>query len=249
MIETEKAVRSAHLDLRRLPALSKQLIDKTELPARYKAARKALQECSRLDELKDISDKHAAIAHYAKQIKDDSLLYYAERIKLRAFERIGELLKEIPGYDDRKAVAKQNGIDVNTANRAFDAAHMPKRVYDKMIEQTPPPSRSRLADTGRGYIPKSTHWKTREGFRRYLEREERVKHTPNKRAEELAEYLKSVTTDLSDFLSDGCGGKFTMAQIARSVDPADIGYYIGKLYPLLHMLEEFKDNLPLEETV
>jgi hypothetical protein len=66
------------------------------LPESYKQALAALEACDRIDECRTWADKAAAMASYARQAKNHSLEHYAQRIRLRAVRRMGELLKEIP---------------------------------------------------------------------------------------------------------------------------------------------------------
>lgn len=216
-----------------------------DFPALYTAARTALSKLVQIDEIKDIGDKHAAIELYAKQSKDESLMRYAQRIKLRAFERIGELLKEIPNESERHGLAKKYGIAIVTARRAFEAAHIPKRVRDQMIESTPVPSAKRLADAGDGYIPrKPTAWNPR--FRRHVDREEGVKAPPKKRAQEVVDYLRAVREDLlGTFCDDGCDGKYTLTQLAMAVDTDDAAEAHDVLRAVARALESFRQALPV----
>jgi hypothetical protein len=66
------------------------------LPATYESAKRALAECSRIDECQDWADKAAAVASYARQARDETLFSLATRIKARALDRCGELLRQIP---------------------------------------------------------------------------------------------------------------------------------------------------------
>ncbi|MBS0366715.1 MAG: hypothetical protein JSR67_12920 [Proteobacteria bacterium] len=132
------------------------------LPATYEAAQKALSECSRVDEVKDWADKAAALASYAKQAKDHSLLTLAQRIQARAVRRCGELLEQVPKANGanqnirdgavpkvtRESAATDAGLSERQRKTALRVANVPSEDFERQIESANPPTVTELAQRG-----------------------------------------------------------------------------------------------------
>lgn len=131
-----------------------------KLPATYTAARKALAECSRVDECQEWANKAAALASYARQAKDESLRRMADRIQARATRRCGELLKQVPAArggwpsdsqgvtTSRKEAAREAGLNHGQASRAINVANVPAEEFERHVEADPPTPMYKIAQLG-----------------------------------------------------------------------------------------------------
>jgi hypothetical protein len=151
------------LDHAMLPAVAD-----APLPRVYENARTALAECSSLDECQSWADKAAALASYARQANDDSLLTLAKRIQGRAVRRAGELLKQIPpahGANQniregalpnvltRESAATDAGMSEHQRKTALRVASVDAAEFESAIESPTPPTITEIAEAGRKKQP------------------------------------------------------------------------------------------------
>lgn len=136
---------------------------RARLPATYQAAQKAIAKCSRIDECKMWSDKAAALASYARQARDQTLKIMAERIRVRAVRRCGELLKQVPsgqgsknqhgqlrdGAATRQKAAEDAGLSERQRVTALRLATIPTPKFEAFLESDSPPTVTELAELGR----------------------------------------------------------------------------------------------------
>lgn len=111
---------------------------------RYEAARSALAEAHRVDEVKDIRDKAEAMAAYARQAKDSELIQYATEIKVRAERRCGELLAHTAATGERASRGKPSetshastlsdmGLTRDESSRYQQLAAMPADHFETAV--------------------------------------------------------------------------------------------------------------------
>jgi hypothetical protein len=125
---------------------------------RYRSNADALiTECSRIDECQEWADKAAAMASYARQSEDDTLEKMARRIRARAIERCGELLKQIAAAKNQHDAAKnaggsgtpgkgrlatpaRAGLSRDQALAAIRVANVPKEEFEAVVESDDSPT-------------------------------------------------------------------------------------------------------------
>jgi hypothetical protein len=125
---------------------------------KYEAAKFALSECVRVDEVKDIRDKSAAIAAAARIAKDKQLEIDASEIRIRAERRLGQMLaeqkageglnkgakagrlpnggtrQEPPLRDDKPTLA-EIGIPKKLSSRSQALAAIPEDEFEETLEE------------------------------------------------------------------------------------------------------------------
>lgn len=108
---------------------------------RFEAARQALAEAQRVDEVKDIRDKAEAMAAYARQAKDTELIQYATEIKVRAERRCGEMLRAtVERGGDRRSGSRSKhttlndlGLTRDESSRYQKLAAMPEKHFEAAV--------------------------------------------------------------------------------------------------------------------
>jgi hypothetical protein len=117
----------------------------------FERAKAALAECRRVDQAKDVRDKAAGMAAYARMAADHSLEADAVEIRMRATRRIDELVKlqdasiglnrgglrrglENNPRDDRPTLDSQ-GIDKNLANEARKLGALSENEFEDAIKK------------------------------------------------------------------------------------------------------------------
>lgn len=147
-------------------------IANAKLPETYERAKTTMAECSRIDECWDWANKAEALASYAKQADDDTLLTMATRIKARAIRRCGELYQQLPpalggrpatekpmspgAQVSRSQVAREVGMSPRQKNTALRVANIPPRAFEAAVESEKPPTVKALAAMGTQRRPVNT---------------------------------------------------------------------------------------------
>lgn len=101
----------------------------------------------------------SALQSYARQIGDDTLLNFAKRIKGRAVQQMGKILKEIPASkggqpthdgngSSRTVAAKDAGLSERQQITAIRVASIPPEQFAQQIESENVPSITALAEQG-----------------------------------------------------------------------------------------------------
>src|SRR5258708_11116803 len=137
-------------------ALAVGVAAKLNLPEKYRAARQALAECMRVDEVKTMRDKALAMEVYALQQKDPNLIAASVYIRKRAERRIGELMEE-----ERKAGGIKEGRPKKRVAGGPVYVDLEKRGIDKHLADrapTPPPRQQRKLKAQRNSRAK-TAWR------------------------------------------------------------------------------------------
>lgn len=114
------------------------------LPLRYDAARAAIAECKSYDEVRDWSDKAAALQEYARRAGDRTMEMDCAEIRVRAARRQGELIGELRAAGKiRDGAGKHNritiadlGMDRRESMLAQQMAAIPADQFEERISKS-----------------------------------------------------------------------------------------------------------------
>jgi hypothetical protein len=125
-------------------ALAKRADSDVALP-RYDDMCRAISECHRVDDAKDIRDKAEALRAYAKKANNRQAEVEFADIKLQAERKCGELLKEMavsgervkgrPEKESQDATLSQLGISRDESSRFQQIAAVPKKQFDAALAE------------------------------------------------------------------------------------------------------------------
>lgn len=136
--------------------------------AQYSAARAALAEAARVDQVMHVRDEVEHLQLYARQIKDRTLMADALELQLRCERRLGQLLvaakeagqvsrgapkKNCTGEEQFPRVRLDDaGIDRKLSSKAQKAARLSEKAFAAMVEQ----AKNKLAGTAAKVVSKAT---------------------------------------------------------------------------------------------
>ena len=142
--------------------MNTEMVSGAELPVLYTKAVNALAECSSIDECLVWADKSKALASYAKQIEDKTLMNHATRIHARAIRGAGKLIEDIePKHGanqniregdrpnvTRESAATDAGMSSHQRKTALRVANVPESEFERQVESEKPPTVTMLAEQG-----------------------------------------------------------------------------------------------------
>ncbi len=128
--------------------------ERAKLPALYSQAIRILAECESVDECRRWNAQAEAIASYYRQAHDETLVALAQRIKLRAWRRIGELIGEADRTIDNATempmggqakrtgtvLGEASGLNPHEIRNARKIARIDSEKFERMTESPAPPS-------------------------------------------------------------------------------------------------------------
>ncbi len=93
------------------------------LLVRYEAMCKAIAECHRIDEVKELRDKARALEVYAQQARNTEAEDKAREIRVRAERRTGELLSELPRTTPEERGKRAHAASVSSSNDGTNSSN------------------------------------------------------------------------------------------------------------------------------
>ncbi len=113
------------------------------LPSLYERAREALRLCDSYDECAEWIRRAEAFASYYRQAADKTLIHLAQRIRLRAIRRCGELILDGP-HGTLQRMLDRGEASSGTLRSWREIAKIPGKRFERELDASPPPSILRL---------------------------------------------------------------------------------------------------------
>lgn len=171
-------------------------IENPKVPQLYEKMQTAIVNCWAVDDCKQLVDQASAIAAYYKQIKDDRAVSQFLEIKLRAWRRIGEIVKQIDasGCDTQAAHCRKirEAIDDDvlwamsdsTIYQALRLAEVPDDFFEDHVG-----AHRSVIYLINAYkeVQQEQWWASPEGQKEKARREEQEKAYDKRRRAEMAE--------------------------------------------------------------
>ena len=83
--------------------------------------RLTVEQCAKVNEVKEIRDKAAALAHYAKQCDDSELDLWMSQIRLRAIAQIGKISRELEKLERTRTDLQDSAVSQTKTKQLEDA--------------------------------------------------------------------------------------------------------------------------------
>lgn len=121
------------MDMRQLPVVIRRQVPTAPLPQNYRDACLAIRECSKIDQVAEWTNRAKALATYAREANDMTLITDAQKIQVRAETRVGELLLEMYPNKTKTERALVSGFSRSRVVTAETLAEIPSDQLENVM--------------------------------------------------------------------------------------------------------------------
>lgn len=186
---------------------------------KYDAARRALSEATRVDEVKSIRDKAMAMRIYAEQAKDITLISKATELRMRAERRAGELLHEM----QKNKGAREQGVGRRGKNAVAASDRVPK-LSDLGVSKTQSSRWQKLAEIEQDEFEQKVDRATEQAIvsidrgARKQPRKTRLARSERKRLSALEFCIVTIHRAAQDAIAEGADRKDLLREIRNLIE-------------------------------